>query len=138
VRESFLIIMASVAVLTGTLAGCSDNPNRVECYLGVVHAAWAPCAAGTHGADVQAEEQAKAQAAAQAQATADNAQQGNISSNVGSAMNPAIAAQRDFERSVADYKQCLADNPRNASACEGPRHIMDASARAAGHSSGSR
>jgi hypothetical protein len=126
VRGSFLIIMASVAVLGITLAGCSDNPNRLECYLGVVHAAWAPCAAGTHGADVQAEEQAKAQAPAQAQAAADNA------------MNPAVAAQRDFERSVSDYKQCLADKARNASACEGLRHIMDASARAAGRSDSSK
>jgi hypothetical protein len=87
---------------------------------------------------VQAEEQAKAQAPAQAQAAADNAQQGNISSNIGGAMNPAVAAQQDFERSVADYKQCIADNARNANACEGLRHIMDASARAAGHSSSSK
>jgi hypothetical protein len=129
VRGSFLIIMANVAVLGSTLAGCSDNPNRLECYLGVVHASWAPGAAGTRGADVQAEEQAKAQAPAQAQTAADD----GIALN-----NPAVAAQRDFERSVADYKQCLADNARNAGACEGLRHIMDASARAAGHSDSSK
>ena len=54
------------------------------------------------------------------------------------ANNPAIAAQRDFERAVCEYRNCLAANQNNANACEGLRHIMDASAQAAGHYSGSR
>ena len=51
---------------------------------------------------------------------------------------PAAAAQYDFERAVCEYKNCLATNQNNANACEGLRHIMDASAQAAGHYNGSR
>ena len=51
---------------------------------------------------------------------------------------PSAVAMADFERSVAEYKKCLAENPSNVNACEGLRHIMDASARAAGHYNGSR
>ena len=51
---------------------------------------------------------------------------------------PAAAAQYDFERAVCDYRNCLAANSSNINACEGLRHIMDASAQAAGHYSGSR
>jgi hypothetical protein len=65
-------------------------------------------------------------------------QQPNFFGNIGAAMNPAIAAQRDFERSVADYRKRLADNPTNQNPCEGLRHIMDASAQAAGRYNGSR
>jgi hypothetical protein len=52
--------------------------------------------------------------------------------------SPAIAAQQDFERAVCEYRNCLAASQNNANACEGLRHIMDASAQAAGHYSGSR
>jgi hypothetical protein len=52
--------------------------------------------------------------------------------------SPAAVAMADFEQSVAEYKKCLANNPNNANACEGLRHIMDASAQAAGHYNGSR
>jgi hypothetical protein len=41
----------------------------------------------------------------------------------------AIGAQQKFDRSVADYRQCIAANPNNANACEGLRHIMDANAQ---------
>jgi TonB family protein len=41
----------------------------------------------------------------------------------------AIGAQQNFDRSVADYRQCIAANPNNANACEGLRHIMDANAQ---------
>ena len=33
--------------------------------------------------------------------------------------SPAVAAQQDFERAVAEYKKCLADNQGNVKACEG-------------------
>jgi hypothetical protein len=35
-----------------------------------------------------------------------------------------LAAKQDYERSVADYRQCIAANPNNASACEDLRHTM--------------
>ena len=43
----------------------------------------------------------------------------NIFSDTAARINPAIAAQRDFERSVADYRKCLADNPTDQNACKG-------------------
>jgi hypothetical protein len=69
---------------------------------------------------------------------AHNATAQNVFSDMAARMNPAIAAQRDFERSVADYKKCLVDNVGGVNACEGLRHIMDASVAAAGHYNGSR
>ena len=62
----------------------------------------------------------------------------NLFGKIGSSMNPAIAAQRDFEHAVCEYRNCLAATQNNANACEGLRHIMDASAQAAGHFNGSR
>jgi hypothetical protein len=52
--------------------------------------------------------------------------------------NLAIAAQRDFENAVCEYRNCLAANQDNANACEGLRRIMDATAQAAGQNKGSR
>jgi hypothetical protein len=52
--------------------------------------------------------------------------------------SPAAAAQQDFERAVCEYRNCLTANANNANACDGLRHIMDASAQAAGHYNGSR
>jgi TonB family protein len=40
-----------------------------------------------------------------------------------------VSAQQNFDRSVAEYRQCIAANPNNANACEGLRHIMDANAQ---------
>jgi len=49
------------------------------------------------------------------------------------------AASEDYKRAVADYRNCLAANPKNANACEGQRHIMDADAQVLGGASqGSR
>jgi hypothetical protein len=49
------------------------------------------------------------------------------------------AAGEDYKRAVADYRNCLAANPKNANACEGQRHIMDADAQVLGGASqGSR
>jgi hypothetical protein len=50
----------------------------------------------------------------------------NVFGNISARMNPAIAAQRDFDRAVCEYRNCLAANANNANACEGQRHIMDA------------
>jgi hypothetical protein len=44
------------------------------------------------------------------------------------------AANEDYKRAVADYRNCLAANPKNANACEGQRHIMDADAQVLGGS----
>jgi hypothetical protein len=35
-----------------------------------------------------------------------------------------LAAKQDYERSIADYRQCIAANPNNASACEVLRLTM--------------
>ena len=49
------------------------------------------------------------------------------------------AASEDYKRAVADYRNCLAANPKNVNACEGQRHIMDADAQVlSGPSQGSR
>jgi hypothetical protein len=49
------------------------------------------------------------------------------------------AASEDYKRAVADYRNCLAANPKNVNACEGQRHIMDADAQVlSGSSQGSR
>jgi hypothetical protein len=49
---------------------------------------------------------------------------------------PAVsAASEDYKRAVADYRNCLAANPKNANACEGQRHIMDADAQVLGGAS---
>jgi hypothetical protein len=42
------------------------------------------------------------------------------------------AANEDYKRAVSDYRNCLAANPKNANACEGQRHIMDADAQVLG------
>jgi hypothetical protein len=39
------------------------------------------------------------------------------------------AAQRHHLQSVADYENCLAENPSKARACEGQRRIMEANER---------
>ena len=47
-------------------------------------------------------------------------------------LNPDTAieekARRQYEQSVADYRECLAANPANA--CDGQRRIMEANQRA--------
>jgi hypothetical protein len=57
---------------------------------------------------------------------------GNFFRNIGAAMSPATAAQRDFERAACEYRNCIVVNPNNLNACE------DASAQAAGQFNGSR
>lgn len=44
------------------------------------------------------------------------------------------AASEDYKWAVADYRNCLAANPKNVNACEGQRHIMDADAQVLGGS----
>jgi hypothetical protein len=49
------------------------------------------------------------------------------------------AASEDYKRAVADYRNCLAANPKNVNACEGQRHIMEADAQIlSGSSQGTR
>jgi hypothetical protein len=48
------------------------------------------------------------------------------------AAGPAAVAERDFQRAVCEYRNCLAANASNVNACEGLRHIMDASAQGGG------
>jgi hypothetical protein len=40
-------------------------------------------------------------------------------------LNPQFAARQAYTRAVANYRSCLAANPSNPNACEGPRHLMD-------------
>jgi len=44
-------------------------------------------------------------------------------------MTPQGAARYDYDKAVADYQNCLAANPSNASACDGQRRIMEADAQ---------
>lgn len=53
----------------------------------------------------------------------------DVLSKAARSMSPGLAARQDFEQSVADYRQCLADNQTNANVCEGQRHLMDAAAQ---------
>jgi hypothetical protein len=76
-------------------------------------------------------------AAAQQQPCAPGNAAANFFSNIGAATSPATAAQRDFERAACEYRNCIAVNSNNINACEGLRHIMDASAAAAGQYNGS-
>jgi len=39
---------------------------------------------------------------------------------------------KNYERSVTDYRQCMAENPNNANACEGLRHSVDVTGQAVG------
>jgi hypothetical protein len=48
-------------------------------------------------------------------------------------IRPERAAQRDYQQSVAEYRNCLAANPTNVSACEGLRHVMDVKALLSGN-----
>jgi len=43
-----------------------------------------------------------------------------------------------FKRAACEYRNCLAANANKVNACEALRHVMDASARAAGHYNGSK
>jgi hypothetical protein len=57
----------------------------------------------------------------------------NIFGAMAAGASPGIAARRDFEHAVCEYRNCIVADPNNVNACEGLRHIMDASAQAAGH-----
>jgi len=39
--------------------------------------------------------------------------------------SPGSAARQDYERSVADYRKCIANKSANVNACEALRRIMD-------------
>jgi hypothetical protein len=43
--------------------------------------------------------------------------------------SPGLAVREDYERSVADYRKCIADKSANVKACEALRHIMDVNAQ---------
>jgi len=43
--------------------------------------------------------------------------------------SPGLAVRQDYERSVADYRKCIADNSANVNACEALRRIMDVNAQ---------
>ena len=46
---------------------------------------------------------------------------------LGKAMNSGIAARQDYDRSVAEYRGCIAAHPSNA--CEGLQPIMESDQR---------
>ena len=43
----------------------------------------------------------------------------------GCALAQVRQAQGSYDQSVADYRQCLTDNPNNVKACDGKRLIME-------------
>jgi hypothetical protein len=59
-------------------------------------------------------------------ACADKERMGSASSPSEEAAYNAGAARREYDRSVAEYRSCLATNASNASACDGQRRIMEA------------
>ena len=59
-------------------------------------------------------------------ACADRERVGSASSPSEEAAYNAGAARRDYDRSVVDYRSCLATNASNANACDGQRGIMEA------------
>jgi hypothetical protein len=44
-------------------------------------------------------------------------------------LNAQEDARRDYDKSVTEYRTCLAANQSNARACEGQKNIMDANER---------
>jgi hypothetical protein len=48
---------------------------------------------------------------------------------LGARTSPGLAVRQDYERSVADYRKCIADKSANVNACEALRHIMDVNAQ---------
>ena len=59
-------------------------------------------------------------------ACADKERMGSASSPSEEAAYNAGAARREYDRSVAEYRSCLATNASNASACDWQRRIMEA------------
>jgi len=57
-----------------------------------------------------------------------------IKGSVGS-LSPQYAARQRYDRSAADYRNCLAANPSNADACDGQRQVMQADQEALSASS---
>lgn len=51
------------------------------------------------------------------------------------ALSPQYAARKRYERSAADYRNCLAANPANENACDEPRAAMEADQRGLSDSS---
>jgi hypothetical protein len=62
----------------------------------------------------------------------------NLLQKMGAALSPQVAAQRDLDLAVCEYRNCLAATGNNANACEGLRAIMETRAAVVGHYTGSR
>jgi hypothetical protein len=46
--------------------------------------------------------------------------------DIASVFDPKWAAQKNYERALADYQSCYSANPKNVDACEHQRQIMEA------------
>jgi hypothetical protein len=46
--------------------------------------------------------------------------------NITSIFDPELAAQRNYDRALTDFQNCIAENPNNVDACDGQRQIMEA------------
>jgi hypothetical protein len=44
-------------------------------------------------------------------------------------LNAQQAARRDYDKSIADYRNCLATDPPTAMVCDGQRRVMEANER---------
>ena len=43
--------------------------------------------------------------------------------------DPKVAAQQNYEKSLAEYQNCIAANPSNANACENQKRMMEAAVK---------
>jgi hypothetical protein len=51
------------------------------------------------------------------------------SASIADAFDPKVAAQRNYDQSLADYQNCYAANASNPDACEKQRQMLEASTK---------
>jgi hypothetical protein len=57
------------------------------------------------------------------------AAQQSPSASIADAFDPKVAAQRNYDQSLADYQNCYAANASNPDACEKQRQMLEASTK---------
>ena len=61
-------------------------------------------------------------------ATQQSASDG-LKKNIASIFDPQLAAQKNYERALAEYQNCFAANPTNVDACDQQRQEMEAAVK---------
>jgi hypothetical protein len=62
-------------------------------------------------------------------ACSGSATQQSPSASLADVFDPKAAAQRSYDKSLADYQNCYAANPSNPDACEKQRQMLEASTK---------